>query len=113
MRARSWGEFRACQRSVRRWALRQNFRVLPKTRARMRAVGAVTARRSRQSLLASLRGTPHGAGQGALGEGHGVDEFVGEDFADGCRITLCGEHGLHSCQLVLMGYDSLTHQMLT
>src|SRR5258707_4585797 len=45
-------------RSVRRCTFSQNSGLLPKTRARMSAVGAVTVRRSLQSSLTCLRATP-------------------------------------------------------
>jgi hypothetical protein len=47
-----------------------------------------------------------------LGEGHGVDEFLGEGFADGGWLALCGEHGSHSWRVVLVGYTSVTNAIL-
>ena len=58
MRLRSCGEFIASHRSVRRCTLSQNSGLLPNTRARIRAVGAVTALRLLHNSLTCLRCTP-------------------------------------------------------
>jgi hypothetical protein len=52
------GVFRASQRSVRRCVFSQKSGELPKTRPRIRAVSAVTARRFRHNSLTCLRGKP-------------------------------------------------------
>ena len=58
IRARSSGEFSVCQRSVRRWTFSQKSGLLPKTRARMSAVAAVTVRRSLHNSFTCFRETP-------------------------------------------------------
>ena len=58
IRLRSRGECIASPRSVRRCTLSQKSALLPNTRARMRAVAAVTLRRSLHSSLTCLRCTP-------------------------------------------------------
>src|ERR1039458_2436213 len=58
MRVSCFGVFRAFHRSVRLCVFSQKSAELPNTRARIRAVSAVTARRSRHSSLTCLRGSP-------------------------------------------------------
>ena len=55
MRMRRVGVFNASQRSARRWVFSQKSGELPKTWARIRAVSAVTVRRSRQSSRGAER----------------------------------------------------------
>src|SRR5450759_484030 len=58
IRSRSRGECIASQRSLRRCTFSQKSGLLPNTRARISAVGAVTLRRSLHSSLTCLRCTP-------------------------------------------------------
>src|SRR6202030_4683122 len=58
IRSRRLGVFIASQRSTRRCVFSQNSAELPKTRARISAVSAVTLRRFLHSSLTCLRGNP-------------------------------------------------------
>src|SRR5262249_50731143 len=58
MRWRRRGEFSASHRSLRRCTFSQNSALLLNTRASIRAVSAVIARRLLHSSLTCLRGTP-------------------------------------------------------
>ena len=58
MRRRRSGECRASHRSLRRCTFSQKSALLPNTRASIRAVSAVIARRSLHNSLTCLRGTP-------------------------------------------------------
>src|SRR5215217_4848688 len=58
IRSRSRGEFIASHKSLRRCTFSQKSALLPNTRARMSAVGAVTALRLLHSSLTCLRWTP-------------------------------------------------------
>src|SRR3546814_15745103 len=84
---RSRGERIASHRSVRRCTLSQKSALLPNTRARMRAVGAVILRRALQSPFTFFRFTPLPSAsapsvnprgeQTNVGVGKGVDERLG------------------------------------
>jgi hypothetical protein len=93
IRLRSRGECIACQRSVRRCTLSQKSGLLPNTRARMRAVAAVTLRRSLHSSLTCLRCTPM-ASASALRQPDRLHEFLDQNFADRRGLAFCHQHGL-------------------
>src|SRR5437879_5984361 len=75
MRSRWRGECIASQRSLRRCTLSQKSGLLPNTRARMRAVGAVTAPAVIAQFVHVLTLHTDGFGQRTLGQTHGLHEF--------------------------------------
>ena len=105
----SQGDCSASNRSMRRCTLSRKFERLPNTRARMKAVGAVTARRSLQSWLTCLRGTPIAAAKAPYVRPRAY-ELLHQDLADRGRRALGCQHGIAHFSRAMPGAPVCGHR---
>ena len=105
MRARSSGEWRAFQEVGAALGIEPEIWGIAEDASEDEGGGGA-------AVSAQFAGDARGVGQSALGEGVGVEEFPGEDVADGGGFAGLSSAGLAYCMAVAVCYDLLTYPTL-